>query len=199
MKYPKDLEQLIALLKKLPGVGTKTAERFSFHLLEWEKEEHALFASTIEGLHQNISSCPSCRALMDHTGCPFCLSDKRNRGVVCVVSSAKDIFSIEETKTYQGMYYVLKSLLSPLEGKHAEALDLPHFHQFLQIVQAKEVILALDSTLEGDATALFLKKEIASQGIPVTRLAFGLPLGSSLEYVDGGTLARALVGRQTFA
>lgn len=198
-KYPKDLDQLIALFKKFPGVGAKTAERFAFHFLHWKKEEQPLFGSVIENIQKNISKCPSCGALTDQLHCFFCSSSQRNREIVCVVSSERDIFSIEETKTYQGMYYVLKCLLSPLEGRNIEDLDIAHFYDFLQKMQAKEILLALDFTLEGDTTSLFLKKQLEGWGVAVTRLAFGLPLGSSLEYIDSGTLARALLGKQTFS
>ncbi len=196
-KYPKDLQQLIALLKKFPGVGSRTAERFAFHLLTWPEEEQKLFAAALSNIKE-IIKCPFCGALMEES-CSYCLSETRSKEIVCVVGSAKDIFSIEDTRTFQGRYYVLKCLLSPMEGRNVEELDLPHFYEFLQKVKAKEVLLALDATLEADATALYLKKQLDHWGIAVSRLAFGLPLGSSLEYVDGGTLARALIGRQNFS
>lgn len=193
VKYPKHLQHLIALFKKFPGIGTKTAERFAFHLLQWEKDEMELFASGIRDV-KNILSCPSCNSLMEES-CFFCASS-RIKDLVCIVGSQKDVFAIEETHTFQGIYYVLNCLLSPMEGKNIHELNLPHLDNFLQQNGTKEVILALDSTLEADATALYLKKHFENLGLKVTRLAFGLPLGSSLEYIDGCTLAQALIGRK---
>lgn len=197
-KYPKDLQSIISFLKKLPGVGTKTAERFAFQLISWSKEEQALLGELISSLKEKITQCPSCGALMELSSCSFCSSNTRNRDVLCIVSSPKDIYAIEETRTFSGIYYVIKCLLSPIDGHHAEDLALPHLHEYIVKNNTKEVVIALDSTLEGDATALYLKGQLSAWGVSVTRLAYGLPVGSSLDYIDGSTLARALTGRQIF-
>ncbi len=195
MKYPKDLHALIAILKKFPGVGAKTAERFAFHLLSWPKEDKQFLSNLLEAIQKSIIPCQECGALRDSSSCPFCV---RFSPHLCIVSSPKDIYAVEETKIYQGLYYVLPRLLSPIEGKTLTDTDLHHLQQYIQSHQVKEVILALDSTLEGDTTSLFLKQHLAIWNIAITRLAFGLPVGSSLEYIDGTTLARALSARQIF-
>lgn len=198
MKYPLALQQMIAALKLLPGVGSKTAERFAFHLLTWPDTALADFADIIAALKTNIRSCPECHCLMDHDECPWCDPSRRDSSLLCIISSPKDVYAIEETHTYKGLYHVLGGLLSPLDGRTIEKLDFPQLIARISRLNVREVIVALDSTLEGDATALYLKEQIGQIGISVSRLALGLPMGSPLEYVDGGTLSRAFTGRQTF-
>ncbi len=197
-KYPSDLNTLIAYLKKLPGVGTKTAERFAFYLLEWPDSELKSFSSQLGTLKEKIQHCPECRCLMDQGSCLFCNAPARNPSQLCIISSAKDAFSFEETGAYRGLYHVIGGLLSPIDGRTPEHLNLALLKQRVDKLGVKEIIIALDSTLEGDTTALFLKDQIQSWGLGVSRLAFGLPLGSSLDFVDGSTLARALTARQVF-
>lgn len=197
-KYPLPLIHLISLLKKLPGVGSKTAERFAFHLLEWPSEELAHFSELARNLQETVVHCNTCRCIKDLDACAFCDETKRDTSVLCIISSAKDAYAFEETRAYKGLYHVLGGLLSPLDGKTPDHLDLPRLKQRLTTHGIQEVILALDSTIEGDATALYLKDELQRLGVRVTRLAFGLPIGSPLEYIDGSTLSRALSGRQNF-
>lgn len=196
-KYPLALQQLIASLKMLPGVGSKTAERFAFQLLTWQDEPLENFAEVIATLKTKIHTCPVCHCLMDREVCEFCDINKRDSSLLCIISSPKDAYSIEETHTYKGLYHVLGGLLSPLDGRTADRLNLPQLLDRISSLSIREVIVALDSTLEGDATALYLKEQLGKT-IPVSRLALGLPMGSPLEYVDGGTLSRALMGRQVF-
>jgi len=198
LKYPADLLKLMGLFKKLPSVGGKTAERFAFQLLNWSEDQLKEFSYHLAVLKEKIKSCPECFCIMQEETCPFCQDTQRDKSLLCVIASPKDAYALEETHTFQGLYHVLGGLLSPLEKKHPEQLHLEALKKRLSILSVKEVIIALDSTLEGDATALYLKELLTSQGITASRLAFGLPIGSSLEYVDGGTLARALSGRQTF-
>jgi recombination protein RecR len=197
-KYPHDLTQLIAFLKKLPGVGTKTAERFAFQLLNWKDEELHTFSSLLAHLKEKITHCPECHCLTDNGDCFFCCHPHRDRTQLCIIASPRDAYSLEETGAFRGLYHVLGGLLSPIEGKTPEHLDLDHLKKRITTLQVKEVIIALDSTLEGDTTSLFLKEQIQNWGLPVSRLAFGIPIGSSLDFVDGSTLARALTGRQIF-
>lgn len=196
MSYPYCLLKLIEVFKKLPGVGTKSAERFAFHMLKWEEKERSEISSAILNI-KKLEQCPDCGCLMEKDPCFFCDMDRRDSRSICVIAFPKDVFSIEGTKEFQGMYHVLGGVLSPLEGRYPDHLRIDRLKERLSRLQTEEVIIALDSTLEGDATALFLKKELESSSIRVSRLAFGLPMGSSLEYVDGGTLARALSGRQS--
>ncbi len=197
-KYPFELTQLIAYLKKLPGVGTRTAERFAFHLLEWPNGELHSFSSLLAQIKKRITPCPECHCLTDNGCCAFCDSSKRNSSQLCIIAAARDAYALEETGSYRGYYHVLGGLLSPIEGKTPEHLNLERLQKRITTLQIKEIIIALDSTLEGDTTSLFLKEQIQGWGLSVSRLAFGIPIGSSLDFVDGGTLARALIGRQSF-
>jgi recombination protein RecR len=197
-RYPKDLTQLIAHLKKLPGVGTKTAERFAFQMLSWQGAELDQLATLLSTLKKNIPQCPECKCLTDNGQCPFCHSTSRDRTQLCIIASARDAYSIDETGAYHGLYHALGGLLSPIDGISPEHLHLAHLKKRIAELQLKEIILALDSTLEGDTTSLYLKEQIESWGLRVSRLAFGMPIGSSLDFIDGGTLARALTGRQMF-
>jgi recombination protein RecR len=197
-KYPSELAQLIAFLKKLPGVGTKTAERFAFQLLNWSDGELQIFSSLLAEFKKKMIQCSECRCLTDNGLCPFCHSGMRDRTQLCIIASPRDAYSLEETGAYRGLYHVLGGLLSPLDGRAPEHLNLDPLKKRITSLQIKEIIIALDSTLEGDTTSLFLKEQIWEWGLPVSRLAFGLPIGSSLDFVDGGTLTRALTGRQSF-
>lgn len=198
LKYPPALQQLITALKLLPGVGTKTAERFAFEILTWPQETCSQLSTLIDTLQTEVPQCPTCHCLSSQEGCPFCTNPYRDTSLLCIISSPKDAYAIEETHTYKGLYHVLDSLLSPLDGRSPEDLNLAPLLHRLSSLSTQEVIIALDSTLEGDATALYLKEQIFALGTPVSRLAFGLPMGSPLDYVDGSTLLRALTGRQRF-
>ena len=195
-KYPKKLHLLINILKKLPGVGTKTAERLAFHLLKWEDASLQVFGQTVATLKESIKPCPECGFLLSENFCDVCDPNTRNTDIICIISSAKDIYLIEETNTYTGLYHVIDHLLSPVAGFYEQHLHLEKLFQRIQHHKIQEVIIALDSTLEGDATALFLKNQLLKLKVKVTRLAFGLPMGCSLEYIDESTLSKALTGRQ---
>lgn len=195
MQFPAHLQTLLALLRRLPGVGHRTAERYVFQLLEWTPEQLQQLVRALTELPEKISTCSACGALAEGPLCSVCLDGSRDRRVLCILGHPRDVYAFEATGAFHGMYHVLGGLLSPLERRGPEALGLERLHRRIQALQVHEIILALDTTLEGDATALFLKKELEAAGCRVSRLAFGLPLGSSFEYVDGGTLARALAGR----
>lgn len=192
-EYPAPLETLISHFQKLPGVGRRTAERFAFKILSWKEGELSLFASHLHTLQESLSSCPQCGALISKE-CPFCLSPLRDRSRLCLVATPKDIFALEKTGQYKGLYHVLGALLSPIDGIHPAALNLEKLQQRLKEEPIQEVIIALDSTLEGDMTSLFLKEEL--KHLQLTRLAFGMPMGSSIDYVDESTLSQAFNGRQ---
>lgn len=195
MHYPQPLKDLIAALKALPGVGPKTAERYAFHLLSWPESQLQELSQRIALLRATLTSCDRCGCLLDKPACSYCDSHLRQPEFLCVVASFKDVFSIEATGLYRGLYHVLGGLLSPLDGRGPSALSIPSLKRRLAALPVKEIILAIDSTVEGDATALFLKETLGSPQFRVSRLALGLPLGSPLEYIDGGTLARAFTGR----
>lgn len=198
MHYPDHLLKLIQVLKKLPGVGNKSAERYAFHLLNWPHSQHEEFASLLAGIKHKLSYCNECGCLTGDKECTFCHSPNRNKEIVCVIASPRDVYAIEDTHEYKGIYHVLGGVLSPMENRGPEHLAIHRLKERIKKYHIKEVILALDSTLEGDATALYIKREISSDVLAVSRLAFGLPMGSALDYVDGGTLARAFTGRSQF-
>lgn len=196
--YPRELLTLIALFKKFPGIGAKTAERFAFQMLNWPLEQLQEFASKVHHLKEKITSCSNCGCLKEEDLCVFCDLAQRDPKIVCLVSFPKDVYAIEATRSYKGLYHVINGLLSPLHSQFAEGLDLSNLKKRMEYLRPSEAIIALDSTLEGDATALYLKQELDKWGVKTSRLAFGLPMGSSLDYVDYGTLERALKGRQAF-
>lgn len=195
MKYPDALEKLFSLLHKLPGVGRRTAERYGFDLLlHWSSKEIHELERALDEL-KTIELCTTCGCLSDAGRCFFCMAEHRKKELLCIVASCKEVFTIERTREFFGVYHVLSGLLSPIDGRGVEKLGLERLYERLKQGVIKEVILALDSSLEGDATSLYLKEELSSFSVKVSRLAFGIPVGSSLEYVDGGTLARALSAR----
>lgn len=196
--YPKPLFLLIQLLKKLPGVGQKTAERYAFQMMDWKKEELRLLGHHIEQLKDLLSYCSECGCIKEFQ-CQFCNHQERKNGTLCIVSSAKDVFAVEQTHSFAGLYHVVLALINPFEDDFEGKMNLKGLIERIQKQQVKEVILALESTIEGDATALFLKEKLSNlPNLTISRLAYGIPLGSTLEFIDGGTLSRALMGRQPF-
>jgi recombination protein RecR len=198
MKYPAHLQKLIQVLKKLPGVGSRSAERFAFELLEWTDHDLIQFGKVVSDTPNHIHFCEECGALTEPDNCVFCTDPKRNTGVLSIVRSAREIFAIESSGEFKGHYHVLGGVLSPLSGIGPEHLRLEPLFRRIETGKFSEVILALDASLEGDATALYIKNELEKYPVKLTRLAFGLPMGSALDYVDGGTLARAFSGRNHF-
>lgn len=198
MKYPHHLIQLIESLKRFPGVGNKSAERFAFQMLDWKRDHLHEMARLIQQIPEKLKSCDECGCLIGDQQCEICQEPRTQSGVLCIIASAKDAFAIEETREYKGLYHVIGGLLSPLEGRGPDQLNLFKIKDRVIKYQIQEVIIALDSTLEGDTTALYIKKELGDLPVNISRLALGLPMGSSLDYVDGGTLARAFSGRGSF-
>lgn len=195
--YPKTLLILIEQLKKLPGVGRKTAERFAFKILEWKHQDQKHLADTLSLLHTSIEKCTQCGCFKEKELCSFCNRTSPSP-MLCVIASPKDAYAIEQTKVYRGYYHVLGCLLSPLDGKTPQHLHLDLIKTRINDMKIEEMILALDSTLEGDTTALYLHEYFHKLGLKVTKLALGLPVGSSLDFIDEGTLSQAFSGRQSF-
>lgn len=195
MHYPQHLLKLIQVLKRLPGVGHKTAERFAFYLLDCSEGDLHEMAQILALVKDKITCCDQCGCFIGDRGCGFCTDARRNPALLCVIASPKEAFAIEETRTFQGLYHVIGGLLSPLDRKGPEHLSLDRLKRRIAAHGVEEVVIALDSTLEGDATSLYLKQELAKLPVRISRLAFGLPMGSTLDYVDGSTLARAFAGR----
>lgn len=199
MKYPQVVERLLRLVNRLPGVGRKTAERYVFDfLLSWKMGDIQELSTVLLQMRESVGTCPICGCLSEAGKCYICSDTRREKEILCIVSSPKDVFTIENTQEFHGVYHVLQGLLSPLDGRGQEALRLDSLRKRVQENSVKEIIIAVDSTLEGDTTALVLKEELADLPVTVYRPAFGIPVGSSLEYVDGGSLARAIAGRSLF-
>lgn len=198
MKYPAHLLKVIDVLRKLPGVGSKSAERFAFQMLTWDPHQLDEMSHVIKDIKNKLHQCSECGCLCEENQCLFCKDQRQNQGTLCIISSPRDAFAIETTGEFRGLYHVLGGLLSPMEGVGPEKLNLPQLKKRIVAHKIQELVIALDSTLEGDATALYLKQELEPIGLNISRLAFGLPMGSSLDYVDGGTLARAFSGRARF-
>lgn len=195
VSYPKSLLGLIEGFKKLPGVGRKTAERFAFRILDWPQKDIAFLATALHQLTDSIKKCKNCGCLQENTFCSFC-SKENQEPILCIVAYAKDVYPIEHTRLYHGYYHVLGCLISPLEGKTASDLDINLILSRIESLGINEVILALDSTLAGDTTSLYLQERLKGRNIKITKLASGVPLGSSLDFIDEGTLSQAFYGRQ---
>lgn len=192
---PSHLEELIAALRCLPGVGPKSAQRMAYHLLQRDRAGALRLAQSLEQAAGNIQHCSKCNNFSELEVCELCASSKRDAEVLCVVEMPADLLMMEQTQCYRGMYFVLMGRLSPLDGIGAKEL---HFDRLLKRAreQVSEVILATNFTVEGDATAHYLTSLLRAQGIKVSRIARGLPVGGELEQVDSGTLAQAVLERR---
>ncbi|MEI8129621.1 MAG: recombination mediator RecR [bacterium] len=199
MIYPKSIATLIEQFQKFPSVGPKSAQRMAFHLLKMPKNEVEKFAQNIIEAKENTFSCDVCFNMSSTNPCEICQSNSRDRSTICVISETKDLIAIERTNEYFGLYHVLQGLISPLDGIGAEDVRIKELLHRLTTDEVKEVILALNPSVEGEATSLYLNKLIKPFGIKITRIAFGLPVGADLEYADEITLARAIEGRREIA
>jgi len=195
MKFPKHLISLINILRRLPGVGNKTAERYAFQMLEWQADHLNEMATAIHELHIKTKFCNECGCLLDEEICIFCSDERTNSGLICVLPTIREVYAIESIGEYRGLYHVLGGLLSPMEGIGPDKLTINKLIGRIKKHNIQEIVIGLDATLEGDATSLYLKKELANLNVKISRLAFGIPMGSSLDYIDGGTLALAFAGR----
>ena len=189
------LEQLIEQCEKLPGVGHKSAQRLAFSVLNMDSEEVTTFANTLVKARSSIRHCKICQNLSDTDICPICADKTRDKSTICVVEDARDVFAFERTKEYFGTYHVLGGLISPLAGIGPDKLAIKELLDRLKSDQIKEVIMATNPTVEGEATAMYLSRLIKPLGVKVTRLAYGIPIGGTLEYAYEVTLYRALEGR----
>lgn len=189
------LTRLIEQFEKLPGVGRKGAQRLAFHVLGMPKAKAEEFANAILEAHEKIKPCSICQNLTDAELCPVCMDAARDRSVICVVEDPRDVIAFERTREYKGVYHVLHGLISPMEGIGPEQLTIKELLARLGNGEVKEVIMATNPTVEGEATAMYLARLIKPMDIRVTRLAYGIPVGGNLEYADEVTLYRALEGR----
>jgi recombination protein RecR len=189
------LERLIDEFSKFPGIGRKGATRMAYQVLGMAPADAEALADAIRGAHTRLHRCRICQDYTEGDVCPICASPKRDPSVICVVESPRDIAAFERTREYHGLYHVLHGLISPMDGIGAEQLCIKELLARLGDGRVKEVIMATNPTVEGEATAMYLARLIKPMGIRTTRLAYGLPVGSSLEYADETTLYRALSGR----
>lgn len=190
------IDELIASLKVLPGVGPKSAQRMALHLLEREKEGAARLSKAIEQSLAGVGRCQRCRTLTEQDLCGLCANSRRDSQLLCVVETPSDVLAIESAGTYQGKYFVLMGHLSPIDGIGPEDIGIDQLVRLLQEQQVQEVILATNPTVEGEATAHFISDQSRALNVKVSRIAHGVPIGGELEYIDGGTLAHAFASRR---
>jgi len=196
MFFTPPLAKLIEEFQRFPGVGPKSAQRMAFHVLGMSEEAVRDFANAVVDAKEKVKNCSRCFHLSSIDPCELCLNDKRERQVMCVVAESKDVIALERTREYKGSYHVLTGLISPLEGKGPEQLSIRELVNRVHEENVDEVILAINPTIEGDATVLYLNHLLKPLGPRITRIAFGLPVGADLEYADDVTLSRAMEGRR---
>lgn len=193
--YPKKFENLILAFQNLPGVGRKTAERYAFETLNWEHEKREEFVNALQVLIEGVDTCKVCGNLSDGDICSICSDQNRNHTLLCVVQSPKDILAIESIQEYKGLYHVLNGVINTSRGILPEDINIDSLVDRIHKDEIKEVILALDPTVEGETTSLYIEKLIGKD-VLVTRLAYGIPMGGHLDYTDSLTLLKAFQGRK---
>ena len=195
-QYPKPLAKLINELSKLPGIGNKSAQRLAFHILALEDREAQQLAEAITYAKREMKYCSVCGNLTDEDPCAICSDPSRRRDVICVVENPRDVMAMERIKEFNGLYHVLHGVISPMEGIGPEDINLKSLIQRLQVNDVKELIIAPNPNIEGEATAMYIARLIKPAGIKVTRIAHGIPVGGDLEYADEVTLLKSLEGRR---
>lgn len=196
MNYSPLLTQLIQSLRRLPGVGPKSAQRIAFHLLERDRSGAALLAESLRTAMEGIQHCQDCRMFSEGPRCEYCAAANRDDSLLCVVEGPADVLAVEQGAHYRGRYFVLMGHLSPLDGIGPEELGLDLLCQRMERDGVQEIIIATNPTMEGEVTAHYIAELARNRGRRVTRIAHGVPVGGELEYVDSGTLAHAFAGRQ---
>ena len=195
--FPPALEQLVEQFAKLPGVGVKSAQRLAFYLLAQPEEEAAQFAQAILAAKKSIHCCPLCQNLTEGDGpCPICASARRDGSTICVVADPKDVAALERSREYNGLYHVLHGVISPMNHVGPDDLHIKSLVERASGGTVSEVIMATNPDTEGETTAMYLSRLLRPFSVKITRLAYGIPVGSHLEYADDATLMRALEGRQ---
>ncbi|RUR36113.1 recombination mediator RecR [Vreelandella populi] len=198
MRFSPLIEQLMDAFRVLPGVGPKTAQRMAMHLLERERAGGERLACVIQKAIEEVGYCQRCRTLTEAHICAICETPRRDDALLCVVESPADQLAIEEAGGFQGRYFVLHGHLSPLDGIGPDAIGIDQLEVRVAEGHIEEIVLATNPTVEGEATAHYIAAQLAHHGVRFSRLAYGVPMGGELEYVDGGTLSRAFNGRQPF-
>lgn len=194
MLIPKSFEHLVKFFQILPGVGERTAERFAYAIEKKDLEEIIGFADSLIDFKKNIRYCSICNCLSDSDICPICSDENRNNGIICIVEDSKTAFSIDKTNKYNGRFYILNGLISPSDGVNPEDLYLD---KLLDTISGyKEVIFALNPSIEGEITSLYIQKKLSSTGVKISRLSYGVPMGSEIEYLDPLMISKALDDRK---
>ena len=195
MAYPKSFQELIDCFKLLPGIGTKGAERMTYHVLDMDEDQVKRFSDALMNFKKNIHHCKICGNICEGDTCDICNDASRDQSMICVVESPKDVFAMEKLKEYNGLYHVLGGTISIMDGKTPDDLNINSLFDRIND-QTKEVIIATNATREGETTALYLAKLLDAKGVNTSRIANGLPVGSSLDYADELTLLRSFEGRK---
>lgn len=196
MYFPAALQELADRFASLPGIGGKTAQRLAFHLLSLPQDDAQAFADAIITARKEVHTCPCCQNLTDRELCPLCSDDNRDKGIICVVAEPRDVIAMERSREFNGLYHVLHGVISPLNHVTQEDLTIRQLLHRVSDGSVREVIMATNPDTEGEATAMYISRLLRPMEIRVTRLAYGVPVGSQLEYADEVTLSRALEGRQ---
>lgn len=195
-RFPEPVERLLASLNALPGVGPKTALRYMYAVLRWKSNERGELAAALLELNKTLLTCTRCRTLSDENPCAICKDPRRDPRIVCVVAEPQDLLALESTGAYNGLFYVLGAVISPLEGIRPEDLEIRSLIDRILQEEIQEIILALDPDAEGETTTLYLTKVLKQYPVSITRLGRGIPVGGDLEYADALTLKDALSGRK---
>lgn len=196
MRFGPAIDALMDALQCLPGVGPKSAQRMTMHLLERDRQGASTLAAALAHAVERVGRCRLCRNLSEESLCAICASERRDRSLLCIVETPADVMAVEQAGGYRGLYFVLLGRLSPIDGIGPAELGLDLLASRAREESFREVILATNPTVEGEATAFFITEQLRAAGVPVSRIAHGVPLGGELEYVDGGTLQHAFLGRK---
>ena len=194
--FPTALQELADQFARLPGIGGKTAQRLAFHVLELDEADAKAFADAILAAKQTVHTCPVCQNLTDREVCPLCDNEMRDRSTICVVAEPKDVIAMERSREFNGLYHVLHGVISPLNHVTQDDIRIKELLMRVASGEVREVIMATNPDTEGEATAMYISRLLRPMEVKVTRLAYGVPVGSRLEYADEVTLSRALEGRQ---
>ena len=194
--FPTALQELADQFARMPGIGGKTAQRLAFHVLELDDVDAKAFADAILAAKQTVHTCPVCQNLTDREVCPLCDNEMRDRSTICVVAEPKDVIAMERSREFNGLYHVLHGVISPLNHVTQDDIRIKELLMRVASGEIREVIMATNPDTEGEATAMYISRLLRPMEVKVTRLAYGVPVGSQLEYADEVTLSRALEGRQ---
>ncbi len=195
MNYPDSLNELIESFKKLPGIGEKTAERLAFSVMNMDNDTVILFSNSLKNVKNKIKRCTICGNITENNICDICKNEARDNNIICVVEDAKNVISLEKMGSYNGKYHVLNGLISPMDGKGPDDISIDSLISRVKKDDTKEVIIAISPTLEGETTSLYITKLLENTKVVVSKIAYGIPMGADMEYLDPMTLSMALLNR----